>query len=271
MKISYLGPQGSFSEKAYRKMWPDQTGHEITLAQDLLHLLQSLIAGEIDVAVMPLWNSSGGFLKDRDTHKSYLQTMFDAKCCYRIVSEYFLPQDYCLMAVSGNGDDVQCLHVNPYAEKQCEAFIAGKGWKIITHDSSSAAAKAAQENGAGHAALASHGAATTYELQIMVPDVIEPPYMHFVSLTTQPEIHIDLSVSEAPISSFAMSSPDKNAPEPTIENAAIRSEPLTDTNLYLIDLPGERSEQHLKALAQGDFFYLGTYPADVESRKVLFG
>jgi prephenate dehydratase len=165
-----------------------------------INKLQRLKSDELDIAIMPIWNSSIGFVTNPEG-VPYFKHILEQNT-YQFLSEEFFPVKFCLLVHPGTDpNSITTLHINPYGKSLCKNFLALHGnWIIEEHSSSSEAAKATMMAGRQHAALAGSSAAIKYGLEIGKHDVSKS-FMHFVSLTKN--ITNNLShTSEKIISSF---------------------------------------------------------------------
>lgn len=114
MKVSCLGPQGSYSEIAAQSMC---NGYEIVLCPSFTEAVHRLLEGEVDYAVLPVENSlNGGVLECLD-----LLEEEDIFAC----REFPLPVDHRLATLVGvKPSEIDCIYSHEQAFGQCAAYLA---------------------------------------------------------------------------------------------------------------------------------------------------
>lgn len=114
MKVSCLGPDGSYSCLAARELSPDA---EIVLCPTFLQAIASLGKGESDAVVLPIENSiQGGVLQNLDL----LQRTEDLYA----VKEYVLKIEHRLAYLNGSSlDKIRTVYSHPQALGQCSDFL----------------------------------------------------------------------------------------------------------------------------------------------------
>ncbi len=113
-KVSCLGPEGSFSELAARKM---RSGFEIALKGSFTAAVAALTSGETDYAVLPVENSiNGGVYRALDLMTE--ENVFG-------IEEYALPVDLRLATLAGvRYEDVDTVYTHEQAFGQCNEFLS---------------------------------------------------------------------------------------------------------------------------------------------------
>lgn len=112
-KVSCLGPAGSFSELAARKMCE---GYEVVLCPGFASAVTKLLAGEVDFAVLPVENSLNGAVR-QNLDLLERENIFG-------IREYLLPVDQRLAMLEGvSPKDIQYIYSHEQAIGQCAQYI----------------------------------------------------------------------------------------------------------------------------------------------------
>ncbi len=113
MKVSCLGPEGSFSERAAEELC---TGAEILLAPTFAEAVRSLVSGAADYCVLPVENAlNGGVGEALDLITG--ENVFG-------VRELPLPVDHRLAMLEGvKADDIRFVYSHEQALAQCKEFL----------------------------------------------------------------------------------------------------------------------------------------------------
>lgn len=165
MKISHLGPAGTYTEAAAR-LYSDVA--ELITYPTVPEVIQSVIADTSDVAVCAFENSIAGTVSI-ETIDLLLKTDFPLKICGEIV----LKIQHGLIAKTGTTiESIRTVYSHPSALAQCHTTLA----KILPNatqvalPSTTAAVEAATTNDAS-AAIAGAAAARQYNAKILLPDI----------------------------------------------------------------------------------------------------
>lgn len=112
-RVSCLGPEGSYSELAAKRMCENG---EIVLCHSFTEAVQKLTAGEVDNAVLPVENSlNGGVLECLD--------LLEEADIFAI-EEFPLAVDHRLATLSGvRPEDVDRIYSHEQALMQCSGFL----------------------------------------------------------------------------------------------------------------------------------------------------
>lgn len=136
MKISYLGPEGSYSHIAAKNIFSDKS--EYIPATTITNALHDLSSGLVDKAVVPVENSSSGGVAETIEAFQRIDDIY-------INNEYILPIKHALLVPETNNDlflikEVRAHHM---ALNQCMDFIRNKlpNAEILPSSSNSSAAK----------------------------------------------------------------------------------------------------------------------------------
>ncbi len=166
LKVGYLGPKGTYSQEAVERLF----GEDISLEseQTLPAVFRSVEAGTIQIAVIPIENSSEGAV--REAHKLLLDT--NAK----IVSEITLPVVHCLLSKQSELAEIQTIYAHPQSFGQCRAWLATHlpKAKQISVDSNAAAAEMASKE-PSTSAIASNKTAEIYDINIVEKGINDQP------------------------------------------------------------------------------------------------
>lgn len=114
MKISCLGPDGSYSHLAVKNLCPDA---EVELCRTFSQAVSELIKENADGVILPIENSiQGGVLQNLDL----LQKSEDLYA----VKEYVLKIDHRLAYMAGaKKEDIKIIYSHQQALSQCEEYI----------------------------------------------------------------------------------------------------------------------------------------------------
>lgn len=165
-KVSYLGPQGTYTEEAAKFFFDD--AKEFIPEASVDEAIEDIINGNADYAVIPQENTLGGAVVN------YVDALIRQDNVY-VVGEVVLPIRQTLMGVSGASlEDIQtvCSHA--------QGIIQSEEWRkenipnaqVQEMESTAAAAKYVAESGdKSIAAVAAPGAAELYGLTVLAENV----------------------------------------------------------------------------------------------------
>lgn len=113
IKVSCLGPNGSYSELAAKKMRPDA---EIVLCRSFTEAVRKVLAGDADYVVLPVENSlNGGVLDCLDLLEE--EDIF-------AIEEFPLPVDHRLAMREGvHVEDIKYIYSHEQALGQCASYL----------------------------------------------------------------------------------------------------------------------------------------------------
>ena len=166
MKISYLGPEGSYSHIAAINIFSDKS--EFIPATTITNALHDLSSGLVDRALVPVENSSSGGVAETIEAFQRIENVY-------INNEYILPIEHALLVPNSVEDLSQITEVRAHhmALNQCMDFIRSNlpNAEILPSSSNSAAAKRLAQNlkenpEAKSAVIASEFCAETYDLRL---------------------------------------------------------------------------------------------------------
>ncbi len=136
MKISYLGPEGSYSNIAAKNIFGDQA--EYIPAVTIMNALHDLSSGIVDKAVVPVENSSSGGVAETIEAFQKIDDIY-------INNEYILPIEHALLIPEDACDlsEITEVRAHTMALNQCMDFIRAKlpRAEILPSSSNSFAAK----------------------------------------------------------------------------------------------------------------------------------
>ena len=156
--VAINGVLGSNSDIARKNLFPDRETYACETFEDAFKALRD---GTVELALIPVDNTIAG--RVADVH--HLLATSD----FYITGEYFLPIDFCLMAVKGAKiTDLKDVYTHVHAIPQCRKIIRELFLKSHVHpDTAGAAADVALWNDKTKCALAPALAAEIYGLDIL--------------------------------------------------------------------------------------------------------
>ncbi len=159
-RVVYQGVEGAYSQEAMETFFgkphasfPVETWRDAFLA---------LEKGEADFAVLPIENSSAGFVSEIDDLLVEYQKY--------IVGEQLIPIQHALLGLPGTSlEDITCVYSHPQALMQCVDFLdEHRRWDRISLKNTAVSAKKVLEEGNPHqAAIANPRTAALYHHQIL--------------------------------------------------------------------------------------------------------
>ncbi len=159
MKISFQGIKGSYSHMACVAVYPDAKEYiGCNSFEDALNLVKK---GSVDLAVIPIENSSAGRVAD-------MHWILPHTNLY-MVHEYFQPIHHCLMGTKNSDiNSIKNVYSHPQALSQCRKNIQEKELTANNYNDTATAAKmVADSNNKYDVAIASKLAAQIYGLKIL--------------------------------------------------------------------------------------------------------
>ncbi|MEM2174393.1 MAG: prephenate dehydratase [Candidatus Micrarchaeia archaeon] len=157
IKISYLGPKGSFSEIAAKKFLKNKDA-EYVAERTIGEIFERVERGEVNFGIVPVENSFSGSVGIT------LDKFFSSKV--KIFGEITIDVEYFLLS-NKRMKEIKTIYSHPQAIPQCIEWINKniKDAEIIETSSTSMAAKLAFER--GEAAIASKNAAKEYKIKVL--------------------------------------------------------------------------------------------------------
>jgi len=166
LKVSYLGPEGSFCHEAARELF----GHSVRLfshgtVEDIFSIVEK---AQCDMGVVPIENSSQGSVGIT------LDLFYDYDL--KIQAEIFIRIRHQLLSKEEAIDSVHTVYSHPMALSQCRTWLREHlpGVKILEATSTSEAACRASE-GDGLGAIGSQMAAEVYGLKVLANGIEDRP------------------------------------------------------------------------------------------------
>jgi len=156
--FSFQGVHGAYSELAGKNIYPDSKSIPCKTFEEMFETVRD---NKANTAIVPIENSRAGRVADtqRLIPKSQL----------KIVGEYFLEVNHCLMGVPGSKlKDIKRIYSHEQGIAQCrKKIINNKKDMVIVADTAGAAKMISKSNCKEDAAIASNLAAKIYNLEIL--------------------------------------------------------------------------------------------------------
>lgn len=163
MRLAYLGPEGSNTEKAARIL-SEILGSEIEPLESIYSVFEAVESGSY--GVVPSENSIEGSV----TLTLDLLLRFEVK----ILGELSLPIEHCLIGHASGS--IRTVLSHPQALAQCREYIRRHGWEAISTGSTSEAVKrVAGARDASMAAIGPKEAAELYGLRVLDENIQDHP------------------------------------------------------------------------------------------------
>jgi len=174
MKVAYLGPEKTFTEKVTRCLFPAE---ELFPMQPIRKVVLSVEDGKMDRGVVPLENFYRG---------AVIQTLDSLVKCdsTRIIQEKSLKVVHCLGVLKGHCPIIK-IYSKDQALDQCDDFIANSfpdAMTIATTSTAEAADYIARERLMDSAVIASKDALVKSGLEVMAEDICPNNSTRFVVL-----------------------------------------------------------------------------------------
>lgn len=272
MKLGFLGPKGTFSEKAAKSMSEIiNKKMEFVPFKRINDCILAAENGIIDMAVVPIENSIEGTVNPTvDT------LIFDANLYAR--HSIFLPVDQSILAKKGTQiENIEKIYSHPQALAQCSDFLVKHcpNAKTFALNSTAEAAKFVSENNGNIASLGIAESAELYDLEVLANAIqnVKDSYTEFVLISKE---KTELS-TKGSVTTFAFSTP--NEPGQLYKFLGILS--IWDFNMtkilsrpnknktgeyvFLVDIENYKSDDDLKNAVEllqrktSFFKNLGTY------------
>ena len=181
--VSYLGPEGTYTEQATQLFFPNAT--ELVPEKTVPDAIADVLSGKSTYAVIPQENTIGGAVND------YVDALMKEESVY-VVGEVVLPINQTLMGVEGATlADIQtvCSHAQGIAQSEAWRKEHLPNAQTQEMDSTAAAASYVAETGdPSIAAVAAPGAAKLYGLTVLAENVqiTDANKTRFYVLATEP-------------------------------------------------------------------------------------
>ncbi len=156
--FSFQGIHGAYSELAGKNNFPNAVSKPCKTFEEMFEAVRT---NKADIAFVPIENSRAGRVADTQL------LIPDSKL--KIVGEYFLKVNHCLIAPKGSTmDTIKRIHSHEQAIAQCRKnLIKTNKDMIVVADTAGAAKLVSERNNFEDAAIASNLAAKIYNLEII--------------------------------------------------------------------------------------------------------
>lgn len=163
MRIGYLGPPGTFSEQAARRLAGTGRAKLVPLAS-LEEVVRGLDEGQLERGVLPVESAGEGAVgRTLDLLATHGQNM-------EICAELVVPVRHCLLGRAGTApESVHTIMSHPQALAQCRGRLAARypGARLRETSSTAEAARLVAAAGPGPAALGCEQAGRLYGLEVL--------------------------------------------------------------------------------------------------------
>jgi len=169
--FSFQGVHGAYSELAGKNIYPDSKSIPCKTFEEMF---ESVRDKKANIAIVPIENSRSG--RVGDTQRLIPESQL------KIVGEYFLEVNHCLMGVPGSTlKDIKRIYSHEQGIAQCrKKIINNKKDMVIVADTAGAAKMISETNSKEDAAIASNLAAKIYNL-----DILESSFQDFENNVTR--------------------------------------------------------------------------------------
>ena len=178
MKIAYLGPEKTFTEKATRELFPER---DLVPIQPIRNVVMAVENGRVEGGVVPLENFYNGHV---------IHTLDSLTGCERakITQEKALKVVHCLGTLPNHGK-ISRIYSKDQALEQCDEYIYTNfpdAETIATASTAEAADYIAKNKHLDAAAIAPQGALTKSGLEVIATDLCPNNSTRFVVLERNP-------------------------------------------------------------------------------------
>jgi prephenate dehydratase len=166
-KISYLGPEGTFSQEALLKYLGDLKDHNLIPLPTIVDVIKSIDRGNAEEGIVPIENSIEGSV-------NITQDILTFESETKIIRELTMPIRHNLIAKKGiKIDKIKKVISHPHATAQCRMFLSANlpAAEIIAANSTAEAVKKLTELDPDTAAIGTKIAASLYNLDIIADDI----------------------------------------------------------------------------------------------------
>ncbi len=269
LKVSYLGPPGSYSHEAALKLVGSSS--ELIAEPSLVAAIQAAEAGRSDAVLLPIENSSEGMVVE--THKLLMKTHL------KIMNEVVIDISHCLLSSASDLSKITHVYAHPQALGQCREWLERHvpHAELVAQPSNSRAAEVASQ--AKHAAaIASAKAAELFGLHILVRAIND-------NSTNQTRFVLlgDQAVSPSGLDKTSLICAVENRPgtlhallgvfaDERVNLIRLESQPIsTSEYIFYLDLDGHQDDHNVKKALQRlpqvakTIINLGSYPKSQRS------
>jgi prephenate dehydratase len=166
-KISYLGPEGTFSQEALLKYLGNLTDHTLIPLPTIVDVIKSIDRGDAEEGIVPIENSIEGSV-------NITQDILTFESETKIIRELTMPIKHNLIAKKGiKINKIKKVISHPHATAQCRMFLSANlpEAEIIAANSTAEAVKKLTELDPDTAAIGTKIAASLYNLDIIADDI----------------------------------------------------------------------------------------------------
>lgn len=166
LKIGFLGPEGTFSQRA-ALMYTAENCAELVALSSIRETLQAVQQGELDLAVIPFENSLEGSV-------NVVLDILAWEVDLLIIDELILPISQTLMITPGaRWQDITDVYTHPQSAGQCRLFLENQlPWaKVHLTNSNSEGANQAKQRGSSAGAIGPEQAAEIFGLEVVLRDI----------------------------------------------------------------------------------------------------
>lgn len=177
MKIVYLGPEKTFTEKAAKEFFPDL---ELTPLQPIRNVIMAVENEKADFAIIPIENFYNGEVRET------LDVLTECNKA-KIVQEKALPIVHCLGALTEH-KKIEKIYSKDQALEQCSSYLYKKfpeAKTISTESTASAVERIKKENFLDSAVIASESAIIDWGLQVLDKNLVPNNKTRFVLVSNQ--------------------------------------------------------------------------------------
>lgn len=246
-RVVYQGVEGAFAEQAAANYFGEHVNRfHVDKFEEILTCLEE---GKADYGVLPIENSSAGFVSGT------YDLLLNHDVC--IVAETIIQIEQSLLAIKeASLSDIDIVYSHPQGLLQSKDFLDQHNWQQIAYANTAMAAKKIKEDGMkNQAAIASKRAAMLYDLEVLEPCInfANTNATRFVILTTKRMYCQDakkISISFAlPHKSGALYSILGHFIHNDLNMTSIESSPLKDSPWeykFFITFEGNMSDEAVK-------------------------
>ncbi len=166
-KISFLGPEGTFSHEALLKYLGSTTDQVIIPMPTIIDVIKSIDRGDAEEGIVPIENSIEGSV-------NITQDILAFESEAKVIREITIPIKHNLIAQKGiKINKIKKVISHPHATAQCRLFLRASlpNAEIIAANSTAEAVKKLTELDPDTAAIGTKIAASLYNLDIIADDI----------------------------------------------------------------------------------------------------
>jgi len=176
MRVAYLGPEGTFTEKAAKDLFPEG---ELVPAVHIRKVILAVEGGEVEAGVIPFENyHNGKVIHTLDSITKYA-------CKARIVREKAFQVVHCIGALP-NHLEINNVFSKDQALEQCDEYLADNhpsATPVAVSSTAEAARRIAEEKLLNAAAISSEESLRSSGLEVLARDICPHNFTRFVVLS----------------------------------------------------------------------------------------